>query len=268
MIKDSFFLEGKVLIDSYLKGQVFLIGQPCEEVLDQLGCIISEEQRDLLKLILLLILGQEASHERIDNVDHVSNTFHFHPCPFHVFLRRGVILVLGLSLVLWLLVFLGMLFIDRSCQHHEKGKENIKVVRLGKPLVDLCQKLAKDIGTSFIINFFCFIVLRLLFLGIEVNIDLIEIALHVDLLKGAIIFPFFSIGDEVAQSVDAIGGNVFSIAITIVHLFLNYKLSYGFWASSSVCVFGSWLDYLTWRLSIFDLTRPLCLILMWVNSAG
>lgn len=237
-------------------------------MLDKFCCIAAEKKWDFFEIILFFVFWQILSHERIDDVDDVSYPLKLDSSSLHILLWRRVLLFFSLCFIFLILVFFTVIFINWSSQHHKESKKNIEVVRLSQSFIDLCQKLTKYISASLIVEFLRFVILWLLLLRIKVDIDLIEIAFHVDLLEGSIVFPFLSIWDEVTQTIDAIGGNIFSITIAIVDLFLNFRMCYCFGTSPSIGILRSWFDDLSWGLSIFKNTLPLCLILMCVKSAG
>lgn len=149
-------------------------------------------------------------------------------------LRRRVVFFLSVHLVLRFLFIFGIVFIDGSSKHHEEGKQNVEVVGLSKALIDFCQKLAEDVGTSLIIDLFRFIVFGLLLLRIEIDVDLVEVTFHVYLFECSIVVPLLGICDKIAKPVDAIGGNIFSVTVTVVHFFLSFSMKYSFWTSSAV----------------------------------
>ena len=171
--------------------------------------------------MFLPVLGEGLDHEGIDGVDDVLDGLLLHAGALDVLRRRrGVLFLLRLLLVLGLLVASLKLFVDRSSQHHEERKEYVEVIRFCQSFVDFSQEFAEDIGAGFIVKLFRLIVFGFLLLWVEIDINFVKIALHVYLLEGAIIVPLLSVGHEIAKSIDAIGGNIFGVAITIVHFFL------------------------------------------------
>ena len=95
------------------------------------------------------------------------------------------------------------------------------MVRLIHPFVDLREKLAEDIGAGFFIDILTLVVLGLLLLRVEVDIGLIEITPHVRLLESSIVLKALDVSDEIAEAVDTVGCNIFSVTITVVNLFLS-----------------------------------------------
>ena len=60
-----------------------------------------------------------------------------------------------------------------------------------------------------------------MFLRIEIEVRLVEIVFRVDFFESTVVLPFLCICYEITESIDAVGRNVFSVAITIVNLFLD-----------------------------------------------
>lgn len=78
MIKGhSLIGECEALVDSDLESQVFFVSEPCEEVLDKLGCVVAIEKRYFFELVFHFVFGQELSHEWVDDVDDVSDFLDF-----------------------------------------------------------------------------------------------------------------------------------------------------------------------------------------------
>lgn len=113
------------------------------------------------------------------------------------------------------------LLIDGSGKHHKESEKYIKIVGLIKSFVDFSQKLAEYVCASLLIELFIVVIFWLLLLRVKVDIDIVEIALHIDFFQSTIVLPFLELCYEIAQSVDAVSSNVFCIAIAVIYLFLN-----------------------------------------------
>ena len=126
----SLFWEAVLLVDSDLEGEVFLVGEPGKEMLDQPGDVAVGEKWHFVQVVFLPVLGEGLDHEGIDGVDDVLDGLLLHAGALDVLRRRrGVLFLLRLLLVLGLLVASLKLFVNRSSQHHEERKEYVEVIR-------------------------------------------------------------------------------------------------------------------------------------------
>lgn len=233
----SLSLKVIVLVNLYLAAQIFFISQPYRKIFNQLSSVGVLKQRNHLQIILFLILWQQSHHKRIYDIYDTLYALQLHSCRPLSILRRGGVLILQFLLVLGLFVSFCKLLVNGSSQHHEESEKNVKIIRLGQPFIDLRKELAKDIGKCLIVKLLRFIILRLLLLRIEVNIDLIKFAFHINLFEGAVIVPSIGIGYKIAKPIDTIGGNIFGIAIAVIDFFLEQMRCYCFWTSPTVGVF-------------------------------
>ena len=159
-----------VLVDLQLEIEVFLHGQPVEEVLDELQDVPAGEEGDFLELVLSLVFGHQPGHEGVDDSYDVPYGLCLYPGVLGIALIRvdlGGILLLIYLLLAWLPL---SLFIDCPSQHHEESEEDIDVVGLIQPLVDLGQELAEHVGAGFLIELLPVVKLGLLLLGVEYHV--------------------------------------------------------------------------------------------------
>lgn len=112
-------------------------------------------------------------------------------------------------------------FIDGSGEHHKESEEDVEIVRFVDLLVYFCQELAKDVGTGLVVQFFSLVEFGLLFLRIEIHVDLVKVAAHVDLFQTPIVLVPLYVSHEVAQPVNAVGSDVLGVAVTVVYLLLK-----------------------------------------------
>lgn len=118
---------------------------------------------------------------------------------------------------------MNSLFVDGFSKHHKKDEEDVKIVWFIHSFMNFCKQLAKDISTSLLIYFFVLVILRFLFLRVEVDVNIVKITLCVYFLESTVIFPFLNITNKVTKPVNAIGSNILSITVTVVYLFLSLQ---------------------------------------------
>ena len=116
---------------------------------------------------------------------------------------------------------LGGLLVDRVGEHDQEDEDDVKVVGFVHALVDLCQEFAEDVGAGLLVDVLALVVLGLLLLRVEVDVGLVEGAPHVGLLQGPVVPKAFNVGHEIAETVDAVGGNVLGVTVAVVDLFLS-----------------------------------------------
>jgi len=217
----SWFFEVEGVVDFEFEAEVLLVGEPVEEVFDEARDVVVGEEGHPFQLELSPVPGHMLQHEGVDDVDDVSDGLPLHPGMLDVLLRpRGVVLLLFLFMFVVLVVEV-LLLVDGPGQHHEEGEEDVEVVGLVEALVDFGQELAEHVGAGLFVELLGLVVLGLLLLRVEVDVDFVEVTLHVNLFEDAVVLPLFGVCYEIAESVDAIGGNIFCVAIAVVHFFLN-----------------------------------------------
>ena len=114
-----------------------------------------------------------------------------------------------------------MILIDGPCKHHEEGEQDIEVVRLVESFVDLGQKLAENVGAGLIVEFIGIVEFRLLLLGVEIYIGVVEVTFHVNLFQSPVVVKSINVRHEIAEAVDTVSSDVLCVTVTIVHLFLQ-----------------------------------------------
>jgi DNA-binding XRE family transcriptional regulator len=89
--------------------------------------------------------------------------------------------------------------------------------------VDLCQKLTKYVGACLLVDLFIFVVFWFLLLRVEVHVNIVKLTFCVNFLESAVVLPLLNVAYEIAQSVNAIGSDVFCITVTVVDFFLSQR---------------------------------------------
>lgn len=208
--------------------QVLLVSQPVEKQLDQTRQIFVRKQLHRLQLVLATVFRHIHQHKVVHDIHQLTNRLLRHPQSPLRTTRLGIrVLLLGLRLFDNLTrirpVVLRHFLVYRPRKHHEEREQNIEVVRLVEPFVNLGQKLTKNISTGLLVHLLRLIVFRLLLLRIEIDVNVVKGTVHVDLLENSVVRVTLQICHEVTQTVDTISSNIVRITVTVVHLLLSHN---------------------------------------------